>query len=150
MTTYIIIMAVCLVLSAYFSATETAFSSVNKTRLKALSEKGNKKADAVLTLTEQYDKLISTILIGNNVVNILLSSIGTLFFVKLLKEQDIAATVSTAVITVVVLIFGEITPKTLARVKAEKFTMATVGLLRFFLILLLPINFILNTSPKVS
>lgn len=149
MTTYIIIMAVCLVLSAYFSATETAFSSVNKTRLKALAEKGNKKADAVLVLTEQYDKLISTILIGNNVVNILLSSIGTLFFVKLLKEQDLAATVSTAVITIVVLIFGEITPKTVARVKAEKFTMATVGILRFFLILLLPVNFIFSLWRKL-
>jgi len=151
MTTYIIIMAVCLVLSAYFSATETSFSSVNKTRLKALSEKGNKRADTVLALTEQYDKLISTILIGNNVVNILLSSVGTLFFVKLLgqEEQDVAATVSTVVITVVVLIFGEITPKTVARVKAEKFAMSTVGLLRFFLILLKPINFIFSLWRKL-
>ena len=151
MTTYIIIMAVCLVLSAYFSATETAFSSVNKTRLKALSEKGNKKADAVLNLTEQYDRLISTILIGNNVVNILLSSIGTLFFVDILinQTQDVAATVSTVIITVIVLIFGEITPKTLARVKAEKFAMATVGILRFFLTLLTPINFIFSLWRKL-
>ncbi len=149
MTTYIIIMAACLVLSAYFSATETAFSSVNKTRLKALSEKGNKKADRVLAMTEQYDKLISTILIGNNVVNILLSTVGTLFFVELLTgKADIAATVSTAVVTVVVLIFGEITPKTLARNFAEKFTMATVGLLGFFLVLLAPINFIFSLWRK--
>lgn len=149
MTTYIVIMAVCLVLSAYFSATETAFSSVNKTRLKALSEKGNKKADSVLALTEQYDKLISTILIGNNIVNIMLSTVGTLFFVELLTgSEDVAATVSTAVITVVVLIFGEITPKTLARNFSEKFAMATVGLLRFFLILLFPINFIFSLWRK--
>ena len=97
MITYIIIMAVCLILSAYFSATETAFSSVNKTRLKALCEKGNKKADRVLALTERYDRLISTILIGNNIVNILLSTVGTLFFVRLMtSSEDVAATVSTA------------------------------------------------------
>ena len=154
MTTYIIIMAACLVLSAYFSATETSFSSVNKTRLKALSEKGNKKADMVLALTEQYDKLISTILIGNNIVNIALSSLSTLFFVKLLVDtnkttQDVAATVSTIVVTVIVLIFGEITPKTVARVKAEKFAMATVSLLKFFLILLTPVNFIFSLWRKL-
>ena len=150
MTAYIIIMAVCLVMSAYFSATETAFSSVNKTRLKALSEKGNKKADRVLELTEGYDKLISTILIGNNIVNITLSTVGALFFVELLKNlsEDIVATISTAVITVVVLIFGEITPKTLARNFAEKFAMSTVGLLRFFLILLAPINYLFSLWRK--
>jgi CBS domain containing-hemolysin-like protein len=146
---YIIIMAVCLVMSAYFSATETAFSSVNKTRLKALSEKGNKKAEMVLDLTEQYDKLISTILIGNNVVNILLSSMATVVFVKLILDQDIAATVSTVAVTVVVLVFGEITPKTLARSFAEGFAMATVRLLKFFLILLSPFNFIFSLWRKL-
>ncbi|MBR5460562.1 MAG: HlyC/CorC family transporter [Clostridia bacterium] len=146
---YFIVMAVCLVLSAYFSATETAFSSVNKTRLKALSEKGNKKADVVLALTEQYDKLISTILIGNNVVNILLSSMATIVFVKLIQDQDVAATVSTVAVTIVVLIFGEITPKTLARSFAEKFAMATVRLLKFFLILLTPFNFIFSLWRKL-
>ena len=71
MTTYIIIMIICLIGSAYFSATETAFSCSNKTRLRALAEKGNKKAELALNLSERYDRLISTILIGNNIVNIL-------------------------------------------------------------------------------
>ena len=72
-------MLVCVILSAYFSATETAFASLNKTRLKALAEKGNKRARQTLDLAESYDKLISTVLIGNNIVNIATASIGTLF-----------------------------------------------------------------------
>ena len=78
----IAVMAVCVVLSAYFSATETAFSSLSKTRVKAYAEKGKKKADLVLSLSEKYDKLISTILIGNNIVNIIL----LLSFNKLSKK----------------------------------------------------------------
>ena len=80
MTTYIIIMVICLIFSAYFSATETAFSCANKTRLRAMAEKGNKRAEAALNLAEKYDRLISTILIGNNIVNILLASLGTIVF----------------------------------------------------------------------
>ena len=114
----IVAMAICVILSGYFSATETAFSSVNRTRLKAMAEKGDHKAELALKLAEDYDKLISTILIGNNVVNIALASIGTLFFVELLGDRG--ATVSTAVITVVVLIFGEITPKSIAKDYPEK------------------------------
>ena len=81
-TTCIIIMAVCLMLSAYFSATETAFSSANTTRLRTLAEKGSKNAALALKLLEQYDRLLSTILIGNNIVNIATASIGTVLFVK--------------------------------------------------------------------
>ena len=118
---YLIIMAVCLVLSAYFSATETAFSTMNRTRMKTLAE-DNKRAKLALELSEKYDKLITTILIGNNIVNIALSSIATLFFVDLLKNIDTntAATVSTAVVTVAVLIFGEVTPKSIAKDIPEK------------------------------
>ena len=79
-------MAVCLVLSAYFSATETAFSSANTTRLKTLAEKGNKKAALVCKLLSHYDRLLSTILIGNNIVNIATASIGTVLFVKQLRR----------------------------------------------------------------
>ncbi len=150
MTTYIIIMALCLVMSAYFSATETAFSSMNKTRLRALSEKGYKKADIALALSEKYDRMISTILIGNNVVNILISSIATIVFVdKLGLGSDLGATVSTVVVTVAVLIFGEITPKTLARENAERFAMFSAPLLRVFLALLLPVNFIFSLWQKL-
>ena len=123
MSTYIILMVICLILSAYFSATETAFSSMNRTRLKTLAEKGNRKAALACKLEAQYDKLISTVLIGNNIVNIALASLGTVLFVRQLG--DVGASVSTVVITVVVLIFGEISPKSIAKDCAESF--ATVS-----------------------
>ena len=106
-------MVICVAMSAYFSATETAFSSLNKTRLKMLADNGNKRAALALRLSENYDKLISTILIGNNIVNIMVASIGTLLFVDI--YGDIGATVSTDVVTIVVLIFGEITPKSIEK-----------------------------------
>ena len=114
-------MVACIVMSAYFSATETAFSSLNKTRLKVLADNGNKRAVLALKLSEDYDKLISTILIGNNIVNIMVASIGTLLFVGL--YGDISATVSTVVVTIVVLIFGEITPKSVAKDAPERFAL---------------------------
>ncbi|MGN1451797.1 MAG: CNNM domain-containing protein, partial [Eubacteriales bacterium] len=83
---YIAVMTLCLVMSGYFSATETAFSSLNRTRLKTMAEKGNKKASLAVKLSEKYDKLISTILIGNNVVNIALSSLGTVLFLDLFGD----------------------------------------------------------------
>ena len=114
MTTQIIIIVVCIILSAYFSATETAMSTFNRIRIKTLAEKGNKNAQTVLRLSDNYDTLISTILIGNNIVNILASSMATLLFASLIANQDLAATASTATLTVVILIFGEISPKTMA------------------------------------
>ena len=102
----IVIMLVLVALSAFFSSTETAFSSLNRMRLKNMAEHGSKRAQAALDLEERYDELLSTILVGNNIVNIALSSIGTLFFIKLVGSGG--AGLSTAVITVVVLIFGEI------------------------------------------
>ncbi len=149
MTSYIIIMAVCIVMSAYFSATETAFISMNKTRLKAYAEKGNKRAELVLKLDDKYDKLISTILIGNNIVNILASSVATLLFVSLLRDQELGATVSTAVITIVVLIFGEISPKTAAKQRPENFAMFSAPLINFLIYLLLPINAIFSVWQKL-
>ena len=112
-------------MSAYFSATETAFSTFNKIRVKNLAEKGNKKAQAALKLADNYDTLLSTILIGNNIVNILASAMGTLLFTELLKSQDLGATVSTAVLTVTVLIFGEISPK--SRMKTVRSTPETAA-----------------------
>jgi len=144
----IIAMVVCIVLSAYFSATETAFSSVNKTRLKALAEKGNRKAKLAFELAEAYDKLISTILIGNNVVNIALSSIATVLFVNLLGAKG--ATVSTIVITIVVLIFGEITPKSIAKDMPEKFSMFSAPLIRLFIVLLTPLSFLFGQWKKLA
>ena len=145
--TYILIIAVCVVLSAYFSATETAFSSLNKTRLKTLVEKGSKKAKIALNLSEQYDKLISTILIGNNIVNIAMASIGPIMFIRLMG--DIGATVSTAVITVVVLIFGEISPKSIAKDMPEKFAMFSAPLIKAIMWLFTPLNFLFSWWKKL-
>ena len=148
METYIIIVAICLMMSAYFSATETAFSCANKTRLRAMAEKGNKKAELAVNLAEKYDRLISTILIGNNIVNILLASMGTMLFVEELKLENGAA-ISTAVITVAVLIFGEITPKSIANDFPEKFAMFSAPLIRTFIWLLMPLNFIFSGWKKL-
>lgn len=138
---YIIAMLACVICSAYFSATETAFSSLNRTRIKTLAEDGHKRAKLVLKLSNDYDRLISTILIGNNIVNILAASLGTLMFVKLLGE-DIGATVSTVVVTVVVLIFGEISPKSIAKDFPEKFAMFSAPIIQFLIWILTPLNFL--------
>ena len=140
-------MVACIVLSAYFSATETAFSSLNKTRLKVLADNGNKRAALALKLSEDYDKLISTILIGNNIVNIMVASIGTLLFVGL--YGDIGATVSTVVVTIVVLIFGEITPKSVAKDAPERFAMFSAPFIRLWIWVLTPLNFLFSQWKKL-
>lgn len=145
--TYILIMAVLVLMSAYFSATETAFSSLNRTRLKTLAEKGDRKARLAFALSEQYDKLISTILIGNNIVNIAAASIGTMLFVK--AYGDMGATISTVVVTVVVLIFGEITPKSIAKDCPEKFAMFASPFIHLLIWLLTPLNFIFSAWKKL-
>ncbi len=143
----LIALLICIVLSAYFSATETAFSSLNKTRLKVLVEKGNRRAKLTYELAESYDKLLSTILIGNNIVNIAASSIATLLFVELLG--NIGATVSTIVITVVVLIFGEITPKSIAKDLPEKFAMFSAPSIHALMWLFTPLNFLFSAWKKL-
>ena len=140
-------MAACLILSAYFSATETAFSSANGTKLRTLAEKGSKKAKLACELLEHYDKLLSTILIGNNIVNILMASIGTVLFVR--HYGDAGATISTIVVTVVVLVFGEISPKSVAKDCAERFAMFSAPILRVFLFVLTPLNFLFSLWKKL-
>ncbi|MFR2965923.1 MAG: CNNM domain-containing protein, partial [Anaerovoracaceae bacterium] len=108
----IIAMVVLVTFSAYFSATETAFTSLNRIRMKNMAQDGDRRAAEVLELSENYDNLLSTILVGNNIVNIALSSIATVMFIELYPKYG--ATIATAVATVVVLIFGEISPKSLA------------------------------------
>ena len=146
-TTCIIMMAVCLLLSAYFSATETAFSSANTTRLKTLAEKGSGNAALALKLLEQYDRLLSTILIGNNIVNIATASIGTVLFVR--HYGDAGATISTVVVTVVVLIFGEISPKSIAKDCAEKCAMLSAPILRVLIWVLMPLNLLFSLWKKL-
>ena len=141
-------MLLLVVLSAYFSATETAFSSYNRIRMKNMAENGNRRAALVLRLSKQYDRLLSTILVGNNIVNILLTAIATLFFVQLYGEGR-GATISTVVSTIVVLIFGEISPKSLAKDYAERFAIATAPLLQGVVWLLYPVNYIFSFWKKL-
>lgn len=144
----IMAMIACIIMSAYFSATETAFSSLNKTRLRAMAENGNQKAALALRLSENYDQLISTILIGNNIVNIAVASIGTVLFVKLLGGE-LGATVSTVVVTVVVLIFGEVTPKSIAKDHPESFAIFSAPLLRVIIWFFRPLNFLFSLWKKL-
>lgn len=140
-------MVFCLIMSAYFSATETAFSTFNRAKVKNLAEKGNKGAKRVLDISENYDKLISAVLIGNNIVNIALASLGTVVFVKMLGGAG--ATVSTVVITVLVLIFGEISPKSIAKDCPEKFAMFSAPIIGVIMKLFLPLTFIFSQWKKL-
>lgn len=143
----IIALAVLILMSGYFSATETAFLSCNKTRLRTMAEKGNKRAALVNRLNENYDRLLSTILIGNNIVNLTAASIGTVLFVRL--YGDIGATVSTAVLTVLVLIFGEITPKNVAKDCPEKLAMFSAPIIRVLIWIFTPLNFLFGLWKKL-
>ncbi len=144
---YIIAIVLLVVFSAYFSATETAFTSANRIRLKNLAGDGDKKAKQVLDMSENYDALLSTILVGNNIVNIAMSSIATVFFMKLYPLYG--ATIATIVITVVVLVFGEISPKSIAKEKAESFAMFAAPLLKVFIVTLTPVNWIFTQWKKL-
>ncbi len=137
-------------MSAYFSATETAFSTCNKIRLKNIAEKGNKSATLALHLSENYDKLLSAILVGNNIVNILATSVATIFFIRLLNnDQNLGSTISTVVMTVAVLIFGEISPKSIAKKYPEKFSMFSAPIMRAIMFILTPVTFIFGLWQKL-
>ena len=140
-----IIILLCVVLSAYFSATETAFNTFNKIRVKNLAEKGNKRAERALDLAENYDTLISTILIGNNIVNILAASLATIFFKNLLAggaAEALYTTISTAVMTLLVLTFGEICPKTIAKQSPDKFVLFATPLISVLVVIFKPLSFV--------
>ena len=143
----IIAMGVLVLMSAYFSATETAFNSLNVTKLKISAEKGDKGAILMLRLIEDYNRLLTTILVGNNIVNIALSAMATVFFIELVG--DAGATLSTAVITVVVLIFGEITPKSVAKESPEAFARFSAPIINFLAVILTPINYIFSLWKKL-
>ena len=136
----ILILVLLIIMSAYFSATETAYSSLNKIKLKSIANKGNKKAKLALELSEKYDSVISTILIGNNIVNIATASLATVLFTKLLGSSGV--TVSTIVMTILILIFGEISPKSIAKDIPESFAIVSAPLLNVFCIILKPVNHI--------
>ena len=137
----IIALVILIIISGFFSATETAYFSMNKIRLKALAGEGNKRAKKALKLSEDMDSLLYTILIGNNLVNIATTAIATVLFIDLLGA-DLGATVATIVITIVVLMFGEITPKSIAKNIPERFAMFAAPILRPIEILFTPLNFL--------
>lgn len=137
-----IILFVLILFSAFFSSAETALMTVNKIRLRSLVESGDKRAERVLRITEDSGKLLSAILIGNNIVNISASSIATILATKLLGSAG--AGVATGVLTILILIFGEISPKTLATIHAEKLSLLYSGPISFLMKVLTPVIFIIN------
>ncbi len=134
--------------SAFFSASETAFSSLNQIRLKSRADDGDRTAARVLAMSEQYDKLLSTILIGNNIVNIAAASIGTIIFTKMLGAER-GATVSTMVLTIVVLIFGEVTPKSLAKEMPETIATAVAPVLSLLMLVLTPLTWLFTQWKRL-
>lgn len=136
----LLLMLLFVALSGFFSASETAFSTLNGTRVKNMARGGDKGAQRVLKITEQYDKLLTTILVGNNLVNIGLTAVATVWFIELLG--DAGSSVATAVVTVVVLIFGEITPKSFAREAPEAIAKAIAPVLRALMAVMTPVNWL--------
>lgn len=136
---------VLILFSGFFSSTETAYSCANRIKLRTLASSGNKRAKKVLDLAEtNYDRFISSVLIGNNIVNLSASTLATLFFATLIASESVAAVVSTASITIAVLIFGEITPKFIAKTFPEKLAMAFYPLIKLFYYIFFPLNLIFS------
>ncbi len=146
-TTLILSLILLIILSGYFSATETAFSSLNRIRLKNMAAEGNKRAKRAYALSENYDELLSTILVGNNLVNIASTAIATVLFTKALGEGA-GPTVSTICMTVIVLIFGEVSPKSLAKEAPESFAMFSAPIIRVLIVVLKPVNFLFTQLKK--
>ena len=146
--TLLVALVILIAFSAFFSASETAFSSLNQIRLKSRAEEGDTSAARVLAMAEKYDKLLSSILIGNNIVNIAAASIGTVLFTKWLGEER-GATASTIVLTIVVLIFGEVTPKTLAKEMPETIATAVSPVLNLLMTLFTPLTWLFSQWKKL-
>ncbi|MBO4948185.1 MAG: DUF21 domain-containing protein, partial [Peptococcaceae bacterium] len=148
MQTTLTIIVICMIISAFFSASEMAFSSLNRVRIKSMADQGDSKAQMVLKMLDRYDDLLSTILVGNNVVNILCSSMATVLFIALLDEAR-GPGVATIVTTIVVLLFGEISPKSIAKESPEKFAMALASILNVLVKLFTPINWLFGLWKKM-
>lgn len=138
----LIIIVILIACSAFFSSAETALTTVNKVRLKSLEEQGNKQAKKVLQILENYGKMLSTILIGNNIVNIAVSSLVTTFTIDLFG--NVAVGIASGILTIVILLFGEITPKTGAMINAEKIALLYSGIIKFLMFILTPVIFLID------
>lgn len=134
----IIILIILVAFSAFFSASETAFTSLNKIRLKMMADEGNRRAALAYSMTDNFDKMLSTVLIGNNIVNIAATSVATILFIDLLQSESLGSTISTVVMTVAVLIFGEVSPKSIAKEKPEKFACFAAPFLKFLMLVFTP------------
>ncbi len=137
---------ICILLSAFFSAAETAFSASNKVKLKTVEGRRRERAQTALALLDRYDSLLTTVLIGNNIVNIAGTAIATLLFTTriLPGREDLAATVASAVMTVLVLFLGEVGPKTLAKQQPERFAMAVSPVMRGLVVVLHPLDLLFS------
>lgn len=138
----ITVLIILLILSAFFSSAETALTTSNKIRLRSMAEDGNKRAARVLRITENSGKMLSAILIGNNIVNLSASSIATSLAIRL--WGSVGAGIATGILTVLILIFGEISPKTFATIYADKISLAYSGIIELLMKLLTPVIFIIN------
>lgn len=145
--TQLIILLILLLLSGFFSSAETALTTVNKYTLRSLADSGNKRAARVLKITGQSSKLISTILIGNNIVNISASALTTTFITKVFGSYAVG--IATGILTLCVLLFGEITPKTLAQLYSIKFSLAYVDIIQVLMWILTPVIFIVDKIASV-
>ena len=146
--TMIAVLVVLVILSAYFSATETAFTSLNRIRLKSKADAGDRRAALTLKLVDNYDNLLSTILVGNNIVNLSASSLATVLFTEGLRLRN-GAVISTVVITLVVLIFGEVSPKSLSKEYPESFAMFSAPIMRVLMVILTPVNFLFSLLKRL-
>ena len=142
---------VCIALSALFSATETAFSASNKVKLKTVEGSRKERAQIAIDLLDKYDSLLTTVLIGNNIVNIAGTAIATLLFTTriLPGREDLATTVASAVMTVLVLFLGEVGPKTLAKQQPERFAMSVSPLMRTLVVLLHPLDLLFSLYRRL-
>lgn len=144
----VVVIIICVAFSAFFSASETALTTVNKIRLKSLADNGDKRAARTLKITQKYDKTLTTILIGNNIVNIASASLGTVLFTRIFGSAG--AGISTVVMTLIVLTFGEIMPKTLAKENADKIALAVGGFLDFLIKLFTPLSAFFMLLKKIA
>ena len=138
----LVVVGVLIFLSAFFSSAETSLTTVNKVRLKSLEDEGSKKAKRVLSILENHGKMLSTILIGNNIVNIFASSLVTTFAIDVFG--NVAVGIASGILTIVILLFGEITPKTWAMINAEKISLAYSGIIKFLMFILTPVIFLID------
>ena len=144
----IIVLIILLFGSAFFSSAETALTTVNKIKMRSLAEEGNKKAKMVIKITEDSSRMLSAILIGNNIVNLSASALTTTIAYTL-SDGATAVAIATGIITLLILIFGEITPKTIATIKAEKLALAYAYPIHFIMMFLTIVSIVVNALSRV-